>query len=119
LFQPAATLLIRPSLRTRLAVVTVVRVQQAFGSLSNWILLMHGLLGWVSLLFFFYMLTHSGARIICDLIIQDVLLMSLFQTSDVNQWVLLDLGQTSSVCGIVTQGRGDTKSQHAHVPTGA
>ena len=50
-------------------------------------------------------------------VFQDFLL-SLFQTNDVdlNQWVVLDLGQTSSVCGIVTQGRGEKKSQHEDMP---
>ena len=43
--------------------------------------------------------------------------MIFFQAVDANQWVVVDLGQTSLVCGIVTQGRGKSKALNAHVST--
>ena len=43
--------------------------------------------------------------------------MIFFQVLDANQWVVVDLGQTSLVCGIVTQGRGKSKALNAHVST--
>jgi hypothetical protein len=43
--------------------------------------------------------------------------MFFFQVLDANQWVVVDLGQTLSVCGIVTQGRGKSKALNAHVST--
>ena len=43
--------------------------------------------------------------------------MIFFQVLDANQWVVVDLGQTSLVCGVVTQGRGKLKALNAHVST--
>ena len=43
--------------------------------------------------------------------------MIFFQVLDANQWVVVDLGQTLSVCGVVTQGRGKSKALNAHVST--
>ena len=43
--------------------------------------------------------------------------MIFFQVLDANQWVVVDLGQTSLVCGIVTQGRGKSTALNAHVST--
>jgi hypothetical protein len=40
--------------------------------------------------------------------------MIFFQVLDANQWVVVDLGQSSLVCGIVTQGRGKSKAMNAH-----
>jgi hypothetical protein len=48
---------------------------------------------------------------------QDCLLMIFFQVLDSNQWVVVDLGQTLLVCGVVTQGRGKSKALNAHVST--
>ena len=48
---------------------------------------------------------------------QVCLLMIFFQVLDANQWVVVDLGQTLSVCGIVTQGRGKPTALNAHVST--
>ena len=48
---------------------------------------------------------------------QVCLLVIFFQVLDANQWVVVDLGQTSLVCGIVTQGRGKSKALNAHVST--
>ena len=48
---------------------------------------------------------------------QVCLLIIFFQVLDANQCVVVDLGQTSSVCGIVTQGRGKSKALNAHVST--
>ena len=43
--------------------------------------------------------------------------MFFFQVLDANQWVVVDLGQSSLVCGVVTQGRGKSKALNAHVST--
>jgi hypothetical protein len=43
--------------------------------------------------------------------------MIFFQVVDANQWVVVDLGQSSLVCGVVTQGRGKSKALNAHVST--
>jgi hypothetical protein len=48
---------------------------------------------------------------------QVCLLMIFFQVLDANQWVVVDLGQTSLVCGVVTQGLGKSKALNAHVST--
>ncbi len=48
---------------------------------------------------------------------QVCLLVIFFQVLDANQWVVVDLGQTSLVCGVVTQGRGKSKALNAHVST--
>lgn len=37
------------------------------------------------------------------------------QTSNVNQWVTLDLGQIALVCGLVTQGRGNIEEMYIEV----
>ena len=48
---------------------------------------------------------------------QNCLLMIFLQVLDANQWVVVDLGQTSSLFGIVTQGRGKSKALNTHVST--
>jgi hypothetical protein len=55
----------------------------------------------------------AAVRIILTLLTESRGNMSFnifLQTNDVNQWVKLDLGQIALVCGVVTQGRGETSA---------
>lgn len=45
---------------------------------------------------------------VCDIFI-------FLQTNNANQWVMLDLGQTALVCGVMTQGRGKFKQQYVQM----